>query len=119
MARFLGEAMVLPGDRTGGVASCALGIVPAEGAAPDGPADLLIRPEQLVLGADGAAARVAAVTFLGHDAVVRLRLAETDLDVTAQVLGELLPRAGDEVRVSVRGPVRAYGRAAAGATSPA
>lgn len=48
-ARFLGDAVVLPAQLTGGWASCALGRVAADDAQRSGAVSLMLRPEQLQL----------------------------------------------------------------------
>jgi iron(III) transport system ATP-binding protein len=46
-AQFLGPAIILPADISDNIAHCALGVIPVD--APDfsGPADIMLRPEQL------------------------------------------------------------------------
>ena len=77
MARFVGEAVILPGTVKGGAAVCALGRLPVAPPAPDGLVDVMVRPEQIRLlarpNADAPRAKVLAVTFYGHDASVRSR----------------------------------------------
>ncbi len=70
-AAFLGDCISLPCTVTSGVADCALGRVPVQGA--DGPGTLVLRPEQLVAtvvsdseNAEGVGT-VIATEFLGHD----------------------------------------------------
>src|SRR3954469_7335465 len=61
VATFVGEAVVLDADVRNGRARWALGELDLAGAAPDGPAQVLLRPEQLRLGApngDGLVGRV-------------------------------------------------------------
>jgi iron(III) transport system ATP-binding protein len=74
-AEFLGDCLLLPCLVTAGSAECALGRIPLRGAAPDGPATLMLRPEQLVATAvsdDGSAgiATVLASEFRGHDVLL-------------------------------------------------
>jgi iron(III) transport system ATP-binding protein len=108
VARFVGDAILLPAEITGGEAVCALGRLPVEGAAPAGAASVLIRPEQLVLDGDGVAARVGDVGFYGRDAVVELTLGSGEHRVVARVPGSAVPARDAEVRVRVRGTVRAF-----------
>jgi iron(III) transport system ATP-binding protein len=105
---FVGEAVVLPATARGGRAESALGALPVAG--PDGEGQVLLRPEQLVLGppGDGATATVAEVVFHGHDTTVLVVL-----DGTGPVLrcrtaesGPLV--VGEWVGVSVRGAARFY-----------
>jgi iron(III) transport system ATP-binding protein len=66
VASFLGESVVLPAMIRDGVAACDLGQLPVRGQAPDGPADVLIRPEQIatypVTAANSIEARVLDLT---------------------------------------------------------
>jgi iron(III) transport system ATP-binding protein len=111
MARFVGEAVILPGIVEGGSATSALGRLPLACPAPEGPADVMLRPEQVRLAAEGAAARVVGVQFFGCDALVRLAVGEHT--VASRVPGHRAPRPGDEVRLAIDGCVMAYPRAAA------
>ena len=79
VATFVGEAVVLPATLRGRCAETALGMLPVRppgslGAAAVG--QVVIRPEQVVLGAPeaGVRARVEATTYFGHDALVQLEL---------------------------------------------
>ena len=114
MARFVGEAVMLEGTVTGASASCALGRLPLARPTPEGPADVMVRPEQIcVVGAasaDAPRARVVKVEFYGCDAMVRLALlGRADL-IASRVPGYRAPRAGEDVRLSVEGAVMAYAR---------
>ncbi|MCW2608578.1 MAG: transporter ATP-binding protein [Frankiales bacterium] len=106
VAAFLGDAVLLPGTAGGPTVSCALGLLPLDTAA-TGEVRVLVRPERLLLGAGGVYARVVDVAFYGHDAAVRLTLAD-GLPVTARVGATAVPEVGDEVTVRVDGAVRAY-----------
>jgi iron(III) transport system ATP-binding protein len=110
VATFVGEAVVLEADVRGGTAHCALGALPVEGTHPDGPARVLLRPEQLRLAPPAAGvvtARVRSVDFYGHDSRVWLELAD-GRRVSARVDGGDLPSAGDDVAVTVRGTALAF-----------
>ena len=105
VARFLGDANVLPGTAGDGTVSCALGVVPAAG--PRGPVDVLVRPEHLALGAEGVRGVVTALRYFGHDAMVTVRLdGGTEVRVRTPLATAHAP--GDAVGVSVRGPVVCY-----------
>jgi iron(III) transport system ATP-binding protein len=109
-AAFVGDAVVLDADVRGGQAHCALGVVPLAGECPDGPARVLLRPEQLRLGAPaagGALGVVHSVDFYGHDARVELDLAG-GLRVAARLDGADLPAGGQQVAVSVAGAALAF-----------
>ncbi len=118
VAMFVGEAVVLEADVRDGTASCALGTVAVDAPCPDGRARLLLRPEQLRLSPAGQAggavvAAVDGVDFFGHDARVRLTLAD-GVRVSARLDGADLPTAGAHVAVTVRGAARAFPAGAPG-----
>jgi iron(III) transport system ATP-binding protein len=126
LARFLGEAIVLPGVARDGVAVCALGSLDLGGAAISGAVDVLVRPEQVRLDPMASLrAKVLDVTFYGHDASVRLRLQADTPDhvtpdlVTARVHGHAAPQPGEDVGLVVDGVVVAWPRSAASARLPA
>jgi iron(III) transport system ATP-binding protein len=111
VAEFLGEAEVLPGDVSGTVVRCALGTFPAP-SAPDGRADVVVRPEAIRVSPllDGSTeeaavrARVVHRTFFGHDHLVVLEL---DGGLTVRSRGRGADRWKDDQPVLVRvdGPV--------------
>jgi iron(III) transport system ATP-binding protein len=115
VAAFVGEAVVLDADLRSGVAHCVLGDLAGEwagpgNALPDGPARVLLRPEQLRLVAPvpGAPeARVLRVDFYGHDSRVWLELPGGGM-VSARLEGVDVPSAGDEVSILVRGAARVF-----------
>ena len=111
VARFLGEAVVLPGALDRDVVRCALGpVVPAvvpTGVGGDGAVTVVVRPEQIVPASDGVGATAGAITYFGHDGLVRLRL-DDGTDVEARWAPPLLPRPGDRVGVRVVGEVAVY-----------
>ncbi len=112
LARFIGDAVLLPGMAASGFVTCALGVLRLPPQAPEGPVDVLVRPEQIQIApaADGTGtgagvrARVGSVTFYGHDATVSLLLADRDpaLTAVARVRRPHDPAAGGR-RPSVRG----------------
>jgi iron(III) transport system ATP-binding protein len=73
VAGFLGDANLLPGVATAGLADTAIGRVPLRDGL-GGDVDVLLRPEQLRVSA-GAAATIDSVQYFGHDAVYLTRLA--------------------------------------------
>ena len=116
VAEFVGEAVLLPAEVRSGWAACALGSLPVR-ADGDGPARILLRPEQILLGepVDGAVgvdARVRDVSYFGHDAAVRLELVGDDTEILARVAGHALPAPGTLVRLTVTGEALAYPPAA-------
>ena len=114
VAAFVGEAVVLDAELRDGLAHCLLGALPYEQTAGDavaeGPARVLLRPEQLRLSVPGpaaAVARVRSVDFYGHDSRVWLDLVGGPT-VTARLDGADLPSAGDDVCITVRGTALAF-----------
>ena len=115
VAAFVGEAVVLDADVRAGVAHCVLGELAGEWAGPgntppEGPARVLLRPEQLRLGAPGSGApvaRVRRVDFYGHDSRVWLDLPD-GVSVSARLEGVDVPSAGEDVSISVHGLARLF-----------
>jgi iron(III) transport system ATP-binding protein len=123
LARFLGESNVLhapvaatPAGGAGAMAAdTPLGALAVEGwpaQARGGPAHVLIRPEQLVIGEAGAAPVVATVEsyqYFGHDAVVRVHPEGAELpELVVRVTGGTPLEAGARVGLSVHGSVVAW-----------
>jgi iron(III) transport system ATP-binding protein len=110
-ARFVGTTVELSGRCRGGLVHSARGRAPARVPVPDGPAVVVLRPEQLRLvpTGEGTPATVTAGRFYGADTVVRVRLADGQcLDVRATP-GEPAPAAdGAAIGVAVDGDVLAY-----------
>ena len=77
-AEFLGDCVSLPCTVASGVADCALGRIPVQAPAADGPATLMLRPEQLVATVVSDSERrdgvgtVIATEFLGHDVLLTI-----------------------------------------------
>lgn len=110
LARFVGEAVLLPAVATAGEARCVLGRLELDGGAGDGPVEVMIRPEQIrVLSADGPGilAQVEQVTFYGPDATVRLRLPDGFM-LSARIAGQAAQAPGSPVRLQVEGSVMAF-----------
>ena len=109
VATFLGEVNRLPARVRAGRAETALGAVPC--ALPDGPAELLLRPEGLRLGAaEGPAARVEACRLLGATSLAHLALPD-GVGGTLHLHARLPPgqplRRGEEVKLALD-PERAF-----------
>jgi iron(III) transport system ATP-binding protein len=112
VAGFLGDANLLPGVATAGLADTAIGRVPLR-AELRGDVDVLLRPEQLRVSA-GAAATIDSVQYFGHDAVYLTRL-PGGAAVRVRVLDAPEFRPGDTVDLDyVGGPTVGYPRATAG-----
>ncbi|MDQ1629016.1 MAG: iron(III) transport system ATP-binding protein [Actinomycetota bacterium] len=117
VATFVGGAILLPATVRGLTARCALGdVAVAEGSA-EGLGQVLVRPEQLEILPEGATggvpARVAEVSFYGHDAAVHLDLLPHGPRVVARIVGMDAPPPATLVSVMARGRATVY------ATSPA
>ena len=114
LAQFVGEAVLLPGLVAGGLATCALGRLELALPAPDGPVEVMVRPEQIRFeprtSAGAARAQVLAVTYYGHDATIILSLDVEGRQVTTRVAGHMAPPQGAQAWLSVEGSVMAYPR---------
>ena len=112
LAQFIGEAVLLPGLARSGVATCALGRLPIALPTPDGPVEVMVRPEQIRIDSrsdlHAAPAQVLAVTYYGPDASVLVSLQGGAGQVTTRVSGHMAPQPGAEVWLSVEGVVMAY-----------
>jgi iron(III) transport system ATP-binding protein len=115
VARFVGDAVVLDARLHDGVATCVLGdlvVETADGAVGDGPVQVMVRPEQILLcGAassqEGVPARVEESSYFGRDASITLVLAD-GTRVTARCAGDSPPHPGDDVKLTVGGRARVY-----------
>jgi iron(III) transport system ATP-binding protein len=115
LAGFLGESNVLRGDVRDSVATTALGrlaLAHWSGGPGGGPAQVLVRPEQIRLAEapdGGVEATVESYEYFGHDAVVRVRPASAELpDLVVRVTGGRPVEPGRRVGLSVEGPVVAW-----------
>jgi iron(III) transport system ATP-binding protein len=124
LARFVGEAVTLDGIASQGRVTCALGVLQLAHGMPEGPVQVLLRPEQLRLTpladaspaqqavSTGARGKVLEVTYYGHDASVSLELLDEPSYpvLNARVPGHMSPRPGELLAVSVEGDVIAFAR---------
>jgi iron(III) transport system ATP-binding protein len=109
VARFVGDAVVLAGTVSNGTVECALGRLALRSAAPAGPAEVMIRPEQIRLTEGGVSAEVAGHSYFGPETVLRLRLRDgAGTAVLVRTLDPTVPEAGEEVGLAVDGAVAAY-----------
>jgi len=121
-AEFIGDTCTVPGVVRQDTARCALGVIDVRRtpgrAMPDGPALLMLRPEQIQLhprpaaGDDRSRAVVSSVEYFGHDCVVTAALPGA-LDapattVTCRLLAGEHLEPGTNITVSVSGPAMAY-----------
>jgi iron(III) transport system ATP-binding protein len=100
VAGFVGDANLLTGVASGGVARTALGGVPMREPL-EGPVTVLVRPEELRLEGGGEA-EVHLVEFYGHDTVYVVRLADGTV-VRARVGSAPLHGRGDLVTLGYAG----------------
>ncbi len=118
VARFVGEAVVVPGTALPGSVESPFGTLPVRGGSHEGAVQIVIRPEQILVapGGDGSrptgvGARVVGQSFFGAYTVLSLELADASRTrVLATVLGEAVPEIGAEVSVSVDGAVSVFPR---------
>jgi iron(III) transport system ATP-binding protein len=113
VARFVGEAVVVPGEARNGTVNCRLGTLPIRGDSVVGNVRVMIRPEQIrvneVAGGNGIAAKVIDQTFYGSETAVQLELADgSQTSVTARTFDGTVIRTGSTVTVHVDGEVTVY-----------
>jgi len=94
-ARLLGEVNALPVEVADGAAQTPWGAVAAPGLA-EGPAWLLLRPQDLSVGSQGPEGPVTAHRFAGHFSEISVKLNGQSLHLHALGVG---PQTGDTVRV--------------------
>ena len=109
VARFVGEAVVLPGAVRSGLVDCALGRLTPRGSVPDGDVQVMIRPEQIRLSAEdgrGAVGEVVEHSYHGPDTVIRLVLQDDDrTTIAARTSDQEVPAPGERVQLAVHGSV--------------
>jgi iron(III) transport system ATP-binding protein len=114
VARFVGDAVIVPGEASGETVDCVLGRLPLREQSLDGPVDVMIRPEQVTLAGDGntgVGATVVEHAFFGAETLIRLVLAkDSTISLMARTLAQDIPPPGRGVSVDVLGRVRAYPR---------
>jgi iron(III) transport system ATP-binding protein len=115
VARFVGEAVVVPGRAAAGIVSCPLGELRLIDRELRGLVDAMIRPEQIQVhraepgGREhGVIATVSARTFYGPDSVLRLQVDGLPDPISARVLGHDAPAPGERVALTVSGEAMAY-----------
>ncbi|MFK0162504.1 ABC transporter ATP-binding protein [Rhizobium sp. NPDC090279] len=118
-ALFLGDAIVLPADLDGGSAKCILGHVLVDTESRQGRTEIMLRPEQLRLGAiDGAGAGVACIgkvteiEFGGAVCAVTVVLSNANGSETLNIKssGVGLPEIGSMVSVTVIGKAHVFNK---------
>ncbi|HTH87026.1 ABC transporter ATP-binding protein [Mycobacterium sp.] len=108
-AEFLGDCISVSCTVASGVADCALGHIPVQASAADGPATLVLRPEQLVATVvsdseqlDGVGT-VIATEFLGHDVLLTIDPAGDAAPIVVRQHSLNPPPIDAKVRVEVVG----------------
>ena len=108
-AEFLGDCISLPCTVASGVADCALGRIPVQGSTADGPATLVLRPEQLVATVVSDSERldgvgtVIATDFLGHDVLLTIDPAGDTAPIIVRQHSLNPPPIDAKVRIEVLG----------------
>jgi iron(III) transport system ATP-binding protein len=105
-ALFMGEALILPAVLEAGVAATVLGPIPAN--APDGRADILLRPEQVeIIPANGSGNKVEVVgaEFGGSSWLLRLQLVDYPghAPFSLRTAGTQIPPLGSRCSLLVKG----------------
>ncbi|MGH2852493.1 MAG: ABC transporter ATP-binding protein [Solirubrobacteraceae bacterium] len=113
LARFVGDAVVVPGEARGGTVACIFGTLSLRAEAAAGPVEVMIRPEQIRVEpatvTSGVAARVVGTSFYGAETVLTLELVDApETSVTARTFDGAGSEPGGEVRLRVDGRVVAY-----------
>ena len=112
VARFVGDAVVLPGNRTAGAVECVLGTLRVTGHGDDGAVLVMIRPEQIGMlrRGVGSDALVTGCTYFGPNTMVKLTLdhEEATYLLSARAFSHEAPRVGERVHLVVSGSVITY-----------
>ncbi len=106
VARFVGTGVEFSTTVLRGRAETPLGTLDV-GHDAHGQGVVLVRPEQLALGASGAPGRVCSVAFYGHDAVLQVEIPGGER-VAVRTATPVSAREGDEVRLRVEGKALFY-----------
>jgi iron(III) transport system ATP-binding protein len=119
VARFVGDAVIVPGTARAGVVECVLGRLSTPSSTVSGEVQVMIRPEQIRLVRtleDAVPADVIGHHYYGPDSLVRLRLRDgARLPISTRTFDVDVPDAGEVVGVVVSGPVAVYPLPSAGA----
>jgi iron(III) transport system ATP-binding protein len=109
VARFVGEAVVVPGNARDGTVESPLGTLPVGAASGEGAVQVVIRPEKIRLVSGGVAATVLGASFFGPYALVSLELTDAaGTRVVARVAGDAVPEPGTTVGLNVEGSVSTF-----------
>jgi iron(III) transport system ATP-binding protein len=115
VARFVGDAVIVPGTARSGIVECVLGRLSTPSTTVAGAVEVMIRPEQIRLvrtpdnPGDAIPADVIGHQYYGPDTVVQLRLRDgARLPISARTFDVAVPDAGEVVSIAVSGPVAVY-----------
>jgi iron(III) transport system ATP-binding protein len=120
VARFVGDAIVLPGRSISGSVECALGRLQLSPGSAEGAVIVVLRPEQLEVRAletahhthgEDAPRRGTVIkrTFFGAQTTLEVKLdGDTTPTVAAAIFSYRAPNIGDRVEITVSGPVLAF-----------
>ncbi|SEI18964.1 iron(III) transport system ATP-binding protein [Pseudomonas asplenii] len=115
-AAFLGDAVILPAQIDNGWAECELGRIAVNDQGIHGPAQIMLRPEQLQLAAlgtgdvEGCPAVVTDCDFGGNTCTLTVQLSSAEKrPLLVRSSGMLAPRVGSQVRVSTLGHAHVLG----------
>ncbi|MGK2866954.1 MAG: ABC transporter ATP-binding protein [Mycobacterium sp.] len=110
-AEFLGDCVFLPCTVRAGTADCVLGRIPLTAPSPDGPATLMLRPEQLVAieitdsgtGSEPGLGTVVSTEFLGHDVLLTIDAGGDIPPITVRQHSIAPPAESAKVRIEILG----------------
>lgn len=113
-AVFLGEAIVLPAEIREGVANCPLGLIAVDNADRQGRADIMLRPEQVLVTANGdevgggVSGTISEITFCGPTSDVRIALAD-GFSFRIEIPSREPLSVGDTITIIVYGTAHVFG----------
>ena len=113
VARFVGDAVVVPGTASAGVVECVLGRLSTPDVAASGNVEVMIRPEQIRIVSSGGegfvSADVLGHSYYGPDSVVQLRVRDSArASISVRTFDPAVPAVGEVVGVVVSGSVAVY-----------
>ncbi|MFI5777472.1 ABC transporter ATP-binding protein [Nocardia sp. NPDC051570] len=108
-ARFLGDCVLVDGRVVDGVAYSVLGRTPVRPGGPQGPATLMLRPEQLVAQpvSDDGTGTVRAAEFRGADVILTIALDNHPDPIQVRHISIAAPMVGSRVRIEIIGTAMA------------
>lgn len=105
IAQFLGDAVILHATVSNGVATCVLGDIPLRNSIADGPATLLLRPEQIAVvpPGQGVLGVVLDSDYFGHDTTALVRLHGEETTIRLRQLNAVPLEPGTTIGMVVQG----------------